>query len=569
MKARLHDRGAPKVGAAAEVGAEARTKDSTKGGPLARPGTVRLETRADASTTNHAPARGVFALRVAEARAKEAELSKLEATLSDPKASAPARGEAGIELALRRLQRDVSPDGAERALNAALGHAPELADSAPARRARAAVRLARGDLAGAQAVLRKLDAADPEVALLSAEATRLGGDPFAASAALAGLRAQIDVARSPGLAARLEVSAALASFAAGHPEAAVRAARKAFDLGVGLAKDTRAASKAAQLLRELVCPDFSAPGRAEVEVGLARASAAFQRGDYDAVQAEAQAILHDDPDEALGYHLFAVAELRRIDRSPLIGPLDSAAKRATLISTFERVLGEAGATPARLFVDWPGLTDLQKAKVAHSALLYGELLPDMLAARPARRIHLVPPGESCATRDPDTDRAASHGFGRYWYGTRGWVGRRDVVIGLEDVERAARGGYDTVTHELAHLAQQALEARGLMGAEPKTRIAVMKQGLGPDQVRSFAEALQARFRHARGGGAAKPVTDYAGTCVEEYFAESMMAWANPRDGNGPTRARLARLDPKMAELAEAIFADVSRLDPTLEARSGR
>lgn len=123
--------------------------------------------------------------------------------------------------------------------------------------------------------------------------------------------------------------------------------------------------------------------------------------------------------------------------------------------------------------------------MAHSALLYGDLLPDILQMRPARRLHLVPPGESCTARDPDTDKRAKHdAFGRHWYGTRGWVGRRDVVIGLEDVEAAARGGYDTVTHELAHLAQTVLTRRGFQGAGPETRVALMRQGLGPDQLRA-------------------------------------------------------------------------------------
>ncbi|MCA9553807.1 MAG: hypothetical protein KC933_27455, partial [Myxococcales bacterium] len=414
-----------------------------------------------------------------------------------------------------------------------------------------------------QAILRPLLAAapeDPELMVLAAEARRQEGDPAGALGLLAEARALVDAEKSPGVAARLAFTAAYASFAAGRPQDTLRYGREAFALGVGPARDTRVASKASQLLRELMCPDFEAPHRAEVEAGLERATAAFQRGDWDAVQLEAQAILQKEPDEALAFHLFAVSEQRRVDDRPLIAALATPEQRTALIAKLEAELAAAGTTPSGLFPDWGGLNETQQAKVAHSALSYGALLPDMLAVRPARSIHLVPPGESCTNRDPDTARTAKHdAFGRHWYGTRGWVGRRDVVIGLEDVEAAARGGYDTVTHELGHLAHAALERRGFEGAGPNTRIALMRQGLGPDQLRSFGEALTRRFDEARAGGAARPVTDYAGTCVEEYVAESLMAAANPIPSPGPCQERLQARDPKMAALAEAIFADISRL----------
>lgn len=556
---KIHDlRGPGQLGALSSEAAPTPVRPA----PLSSPESVRLETRADASSAVHRPS-DALALRLAAARAREDELQALAATLADPKRPARVRGQAGVALALGRVQRDLRPDAAEAALNQALQLAPALTDSADAQRARVSIRLARGDAAGAQAILRTLRAGapeEPELLVLAAEAKRQEGDPAGALGLLAEARAHLDPARAPGVAARLAFTAAYASFAAGRPQDTLRYAREAFALGVGPARDTRVASKASQLLRELMCPDFEAPHRAEVEAGLSRASAAFQRGDWDAVQLEAQSILQKEPNEALAFHLFAVSEQRRVDERPLIGPLATQAQRAALIQGLETALAAAGATPERLFPDWPGLNEVQRAKVAHSALLYGDLLPDILQMRPARRLHLVPPGESCTARDPDTDKRAKHdAFGRHWYGTRGWVGRRDVVIGLEDVEAAARGGYDTVTHELAHLAQTVLTRRGFQGAGPETRVALMRQGLGPDQLRGFDEALTRRFHEARAGGAARPVTDYAGTCVEEYFAESMMAAANPIPGPGPCQERLRTRDPKMAALAEAIFRDIARL----------
>lgn len=544
--------------------ADSRTTQSTPSN-LQLPASVRLKTSGNASNVQSRAPGGVFALRVQAARLREADLSTLETKLNDPGGPVESRAKAGIELATRRLQRDLRPDAAEDALSQALELSPGVAQTVVAQLVRANISLARADTRGAQAVLRRLqDEApnNPEVQLLQAELQRQNGDPAGALGTLAGLRAVVDAKAQPGLAARVAFTAAYASFAANRPQDTIRFGREAFSLGTGPAADTRIASKASQLLRELLCPDFGAAHRPEVEAGLTRASAHFQAGDWDAVQAEAQAILDKDPNEALAFNLFAVAEQRRIDTRPLIGTLATPERQAALVKQLESVLAESGATPKQLFADWQGLNDLQKAKAAHSALLYGDLLPEMMARRPARRIHLVPPGESCTTRDADTDRSAKHdAFGRQWYGTRGWVGQRDVVIGIEDLEAAAHGGYDTLTHELAHLAQFALQSRGLQGAKPKTRIAMMLQGLGPDQVRSFDEALNKRFSEARMGVQAQPVTDYAGTCVEEYFAESMMAAASDQEGPGPNRTRLVSRDPKMAKLAEALFEDLSRLPP--------
>lgn len=530
---------------------------------LEAPDSVRLAVNGQASSPHHKANQGVFALRVQAARAREAELPQLERRLNDPKLSPSKRGQAGVQLALRFLQRDLRPDRAEARLDQALALLPSLGETAQAQRARAGIRLALGDARGAQAILQHLGGPtsdDPELVLLDAELRRQQGDPAGALARLAGARAQLDPKQSPGLCARMAFCAAYASFSAGRPQDTIRFATEAFELGTGPAHDTRIASKAGQLLRELVRPDFSAPHRPQVEAALASASQAFQAGDWDKVQAEAQAILQMDSKEALAFNLFAVAEQRRVDTRPLLDALATAPQRAQLIAQLESVLAETGRQPAQLFADWPGLNELQKAKAAHSALLYGDLLPEMMARRPARQIHLVPPGESCTSRDPNTDRNASHdAFGRQWYGTRGWVGQRDVVIGLEDLEAAARGGYDTLTHELAHLAQSVLQQRGLIGAKPKTRIALMTQGLGRDQVRSFDEALNKRFNEARMGVQAQPVTEYAGTCVEEYFAESMMAAVNPVEGPGPNQARLKARDPKMAALASALFEDLSRL----------
>ncbi|MCB9650858.1 MAG: hypothetical protein H6730_30345 [Deltaproteobacteria bacterium] len=556
---KVRDPGGPnRVGAPTEPAPKGSAPKPTLGAP----DSVRLATRGDASAATRR-ANNPLAARLAAARERETELSTLQATLADPRRPAEVRGKAGVAAALLLVQRNLRPDAGEAALNQALALAPALAESPDAQRARVMIRLGRGDAMGAQAILRPLLAAapeDPELMVLAAEARRQEGDPAGALGLLAEARALVDAEKSPGVAARLAFTAAYASFAAGRPQDTLRYGREAFALGVGPARDTRVASKASQLLRELMCPDFEAPHRAEVEAGLERATAAFQRGDWDAVQLEAQAILQKEPDEALAFHLFAVSEQRRVDDRPLIAALATPEQRAALIAKLEAELAAAGTTPQRAV---PGLGRAQRdaAGQGRPQRAVVRRAPARHARGPPRSEH--PPGaagESCTSRDPDTARTAKHdAFGRHWYGTRGWVGRRDVVIGLEDVEAAARGGYDTVTHELGHLAHAALERRGFEGAGPNTRIALMRQGLGPDQLRSFGEALTRRFDEARAGGAARPVTDYAGTCVEEYVAESLMAAANPIPSPGPCQERLQARDPKMAALAEAIFADISRL----------
>ena len=358
--------------APAPLGPAGELRAPAAGPTLSLPETVRLETRQDASSAARRGAHGPLAVRLAAARARETALSELEATLADPARPARARGEAGVQVALRRVQRDLRPDAAEAALNQALQLAPGLAEAPEARRARVMIRLAQGDAAGAQANLQTLRAAapeDPELLVLAAEARRQLGDPAGALGLLAEARVHADPARQPEVAARLAFTAAYASFSVSRPQDTLRYAREAFALGVGAARDTRVASKAAQLLRELMCPDFEAPHRAQV----------------------------------------------------------------------------------------------------------------------------------------------------------------------------------------------ALQRRGFAGAGPQTCVALVRQGLGPDQLQSFEEALTRRFQEARAGGVTRPVTDYAGTCVEEYFAESMMAAANPLASPGPCQPRLESRDPKMAALAQAIFADLSRL----------
>lgn len=526
--------------------------------PLAAPDSTRLKL-----DQGHSAGQTVSAAQL-NARgftpSTEVQITKLQAVVSDEKHSAPRRARAGVKLSALLLHRDPRPDRAEAALNGALELSPQLSDGTQAMQLRAAIRLGRGDIRGAQSILRQLEptnSENPEVLLLKAEVQRQQGDPVSALRTLSGVRVLVDTNKDPGLAARLAFSTAYSSFAAGRPEDTLSFGRQAFKLGVGPASDTRIASKACQLLRELTCPDFSAAHRPEVEGKLSKASEAFQAGDWKAVQAEAVSILDAEPNEALAFHLYASAELRRVETRPLIDSLSSPQKQAALVKKLEQVFEKAGSRPELLFADWKGLNPLQQAKVAQSTLLFADALPEILSRQPTRTIHLVPPGESCTARDPDTDKRARHdAFGRHWYGTRGWVGKKDVVIGLEDVQTACHGGYDTVTHELSHLVQDVLQKRGMMGMGQNTRIALMKQGLGPDQVLTFNEAINKRFAEAQRGGNAQPVTDYAGTCAEEYFAESMMAAANPEPGPGPNAQRLSQRDPKMAQLAEALIADL-------------
>ncbi len=526
--------------------------------PLVAPDSTRLNLEQGPSAGQTVPATQLGVRSYTET--PEVQITKLQAVVQDDRHSAPKRAGAGVQLSQLLLHRDPRPDRAEDALNQALTLSPKLNEGAPVRQLRAAIRLGQGDIRGAQAILAELQASnseDPELLLLQAEVQRQQGDPTRALRTLSEVRILVDTKKEPGLAARLAFASSYSSFAAGRPEDTQSFARQAFKLGVGPAGDSRIASKACQLLRELTCPDFGAAHRPGVEQKLAAASAAFQAGDWTGVQAEAVAILDIEPNEALAFHLYASAELRRVETRPLIDSLSSPAKQAALVAKLQQVFEKAGSKPERLFADWKGLNRLQQAKVAQSTLLYADVLPEILSRQPTRTIHLVPPGESCTARDPDTDKRARHdAFGRHWYGTRGWVGKKDVVIGLEDVQTACHGGYDTVTHELSHLVQDALQKRGMMGMGQNTRIALMRQGLGPDQVLSFNEALDKRFAEAQRGVSAQPVTDYAGTCVEEYFAESMMASANPEPGTGPNAQRLSQRDPKMAQLAEALIADL-------------
>ncbi|HEY4441833.1 MAG TPA: hypothetical protein VGN14_15335 [Candidatus Elarobacter sp.] len=92
----------------------------------------------------------------------------------------------------------------------------------------------------------------------------------------------------------------------------------------------------------------------------------------------------------------------------------------------------------------------------------------------------------------------------------------------------------TVAHEFAHALDCALGG------------GVYLSGLDPRIRRAFAEAEQF-------------VTPYAASGLDEYFAESLRAWVEANDARSPwplaTRARLRAVDPAMAAVLEALFAN--------------
>lgn len=445
-------------------------------------------------------------------------------------------------LALGNLAADVfrSTDKAEAALAKAKSLSLDAVADPRAKLLEARLLIAKQDPQGALAILSELEPT-PEVSVLRADALRRSGEPKEAEGVAAMALETATTHRS-----ELLFQQAYGAFVAWEPHKARQLAKESFA--------ERPNRQAAQLLRNLVLPKFDAETRPLIESRLKSAHQAYQKGDFAEVRRLALDVLRFDDNEALGYHLYAVAALRSTEDRPISADLDTPEKRRALIDRTNEAFAKAGATPDRLFVEWNDLTELQQATIGRSVIAYAEILPDVLAKKPRRRYHLVSPSQSCVDFDPNTDRTDANSTGVTWYGTRGWVAGPTIVTGLEDVDAAAHGSYDTVAHELSHVVQDMLERKPYEAWPEPIRAFVASEI--PNPPKDFGAIV--RMLHARASsGVAQPITFYAASMPEEYFAESMMSFLNPTEFVENNKARLEERDPLMFRFAEAIVRGLS------------
>lgn len=305
----------------------------------------------------------------------------------------------------------------------------------------------------------------------------------------------------------------------------------------------------------VVPPSFAGAHRTRIDAKFERANRRYQAGDYDAVQKIALEILAVEPKDGLAHALFGIAvKAAQKEKLPLLSAIDSEPKRKAAIADFTALTARATVhgrpgRPSDLFPDWTALNEVQRATVAASVLAFGNMVPKAIEAGAVYRLAL--PGTSCADASIDKRASLSEsiGAGRYLYAVRGRARLEDkwVVSGVEEIDRAARGDYNTITHEFAHL------VHGLMidlnarreREEPLTK---------SEQALAFASMeLEALFRQARMNRGGEQLVDaYAGSNIYEYFAQSLMSHLALSSEGMMTAEKLITRNPAFARFAERL-----------------
>lgn len=326
------------------------------------------------------------------------------------------------------------------------------------------------------------------------------------------------------------------------------------------------------IIADYLVPDFTDRRRRnQVEPKFAAINHAYRAGDLEQVRRLAAEVVRIDPNDGLGHAILSIVEDQRVaTRRPLVDLLAKGSQRVSLIRHFEQVCARAtvrrrSGRPADLFPDWKTLTELQQATIAASILGFGKLVPLLLKS--GAKYRLPPPGTSVIDRkiDPAYDPADEPELGRRSYAMRGLARPTDrfVVTGLERLELAARGEYNTVGHELLHLlhfALEDLEQRAFR--RPYQRPLLAELAKVPAQIRRLYKEAVARKNDQR------PLDGYSAVDEYEFFAQGAMSYLALSD-DGPMQAtklearnpRLWRLVSRLVTLLSDFPPDVAPADP--------
>lgn len=315
------------------------------------------------------------------------------------------------------------------------------------------------------------------------------------------------------------------------------------------------------IIADYLVPDFSdRRRRAQVTPKLAAINHAYQAGDLERVWRLAAEVVRIDPNDGLGHSILSIVDEQRIaSRRPLVEVLATTRQRTALIQQLEKVcaratVGQRPGRPSDLFPDWKILTELQRATVAASILGFGKLVPLLLKS--GAKYRLPPPGTSVIDRkiDPAYDPKDEPALGRRSYAMRGLARPTDrfVVTGVERLELAARGEYNTVGHELLHLlhfAFEDLEQRALR--QPYQRPLLAELAKVPGQIRRLYREAVARRNDQR------PLDGYSAVDEYEFFAQGAMSYLALSD-DGPMQAsKLEARNPRLWRLVSRLVTLLS------------
>ncbi len=251
----------------------------------------------------------------------------------------------------------------------------------------------------------------------------------------------------------------------------------------------------------------------------------LRRGDFERAASLATLAITVDPDGALAQLELSCAHRGINDRSRIeIGAADFAR------SFYERPTPEAYAITREIFPEYDSLTRRQKTVIDVSVAALASFLPKLAHAK--ARHHLLAfdqrPSELLGFTGVGSQRTFD---GRYYASIRG-VGGKVSVSGVEYLDQAANGGFNTIAHEFAH--QVHLVALG----------------------KSEQREIHGLYERARQEG--RLLDYYAGANEHEYFAQGYEAFIAERKRPSAgvtgrhTRQALERVDPALYRFLERL-----------------
>ena len=258
---------------------------------------------------------------------------------------------------------------------------------------------------------------------------------------------------------------------------------------------------------------------------IALADIWLRQGEYERVAAAAKLATAVDPDGSIAHFELSCAHRGMNERARIeIGAVDFAAL------VYGRPAPAAYALTREIFPNYGSLTRRQQAVIDAAVGPLAMFLPK-LARRKARH-YLLAFDQRPNDLHGFADVAGEKTFdGRYYESIRG-VGGRVTVSGVEYLDQAALGGFNTIAHEFAH--QVHIEALG----------------------KSVVKEIRSLYERARREG--RTLDYYAAANEHEYFAQGYEAFVADRKRPSAgvtgrhTNGELLRDDPELYKFLEKL-----------------
>lgn len=223
----------------------------------------------------------------------------------------------------------------------------------------------------------------------------------------------------------------------GYRQTIGEAARARYDQ----AQSLKRAGRAIEAVRELEAALALEPRYYRALVALG--DVWLREGDYERAGTAARLALEVDPEGALAHLELSYAHWGLQERSRIeIGATDFSAL------FYKQPRARVFQLTAEVFPNYRSLGRRHREVIDRAVAPLGRYLPKLV--RGGARHHLLPFDQRVTDIGGLDDISAERTFdGRYYASVRG-VGGRVTVSGLEYIETAERGGFNTIAHEFAH-----------------------------------------------------------------------------------------------------------------------